>query len=150
MALEKYFKNSYFTIENPLRLLDRWLHLYCHHRTVYIEDKKLRVEWTQRANLALQARTELLIVEMQLYFSCVVKKRVLFHKESELKTVGVCEAMKVAFRPIQAAACNPEEFAKNYPIGRVLNSPAVTKMIPSRLSIDFSQGHWEGEFSYDS
>ena len=150
MALEQYLNKSYFSVENPLRLLDRWLHLYCHHRTVTMAGKLLKVEWTQRAECALQARTEPLIIEMQLYFSCMVKKRVLFHKDSELETVGVNDTMKVAFQSIQAAACDPEEFARSYPIGRVLDSPTATKMIPSSLSIDFRQEQWEGEFSYSS
>ena len=148
MALEQYLQGSYFSIENPLRLLDRWLHSYCHHRTVELGHKNLRVEWTDRADQALQARSEPLIIEMQLYFSCVLKKRVLFHETSEIETKDVNGSMKIAFRPIQSAVCNPEDFAKNYPIGRVLDSPAATKMIPSRLRIDFRQGQWQGEFGY--
>jgi hypothetical protein len=148
MALEQYLQGSYFSVENPLRLLDRWWHRYCHHREVILGGKNLRVEWTERANRVLQARSGPLIIEMQLYFSCVLKKRVLFHESSELKVTNVNDSMKIAFRPIQAAACDPEEFANNYPVGRVLETPAATKMIPSRLCVDFRKGEWEGEFGY--
>ena len=150
MAFEQILRGSYFSIESPLRLLDRWLHSYRHHHSVVLGNKNLRVEWTDRANRTLQTRPEPLIIEMQLYFSCVVKKRVLFHESSGLDVTDVNDSMKIAFRPIQAAACDPEEFARNYPIGRVLDSPAATKMIPSRLSIDFRQGQWQGEFGYQS
>lgn len=148
MALEQILQGSYFSVENPLRVLDRWLHSYRHHRGVVLGNKNLRVEWTDRANRVLRTRSEPLIIEMQLYFSCVLKKRVLFHQTSELETTDVGSSMKIAFRPIQAAACDPEEFAKNYPVGRVLETPAATKMIPSRLRIDFRKGQWEGEFGY--
>jgi len=148
MALEQYLQGSFFSVENPLRLLDRWRHSYCHHRSVILGGKKLRVEWTGRANRVLQVRSEPLIIEMQLYFSCVLKKRVLFHATSELETTDVGSSMKIAFRPIQAAACDPEEFANNYPVGRVLETPAATKMMPSKLRIDFRKGQWEGEIGY--
>lgn len=150
MAFEQILRGSYFSIENPLRLIDRWLNSYGHYRTVVLGKKKLRVEWTDRANRVLQTRSEPLIIEMQLYFSCMLKKRVLFHESSELDVTDINDSMKVAFRPIQAAACDPEEFARNYPIGRVLDSPAAIKMTPSRLSIDFRQGQWQGEFGYQS
>ena len=150
MALGQILQGSYFSIESPLRLLDRWLNAYRHHRSVVLENKCLRVEWTDRANRALQTRFEPLIIEMQLYFSCVVKKRVLFHNSSELDVTDVNNSIKITFRSIQSAACDPEAFAKSYPVGKVLDSPAVTKMIPSRLSIDFHQGQWQGDFNYKS
>jgi len=150
MALEQILRGSYFSIESPLRLLDRWLNAYRHNRSVVLGNKNLRVEWTNRADLVLQARSQPLIIEMQLYFSCVVKKRVLFHNNSNLDVTDVNNSIKIAFQSIQSAACDPEEFAKNYPVGRVLDSPAVTKMTPSRLSIDFHQGQWQGEFGYQA
>lgn len=150
MALEQILQGSYFSVESPLRLLDRWLNAYRHNSSVVLGNKNLRVEWTDRANRVLQTRSEPLIIEMQLYFSCVVKKRVLFHDNSNLDVTDLNNSMKIAFRSIQSAACTPEEFARNYPIGRVLDTPAATKMIPSRLAIDFRQGQWHGEFDYQS
>ena len=150
MALEHYLQGSYFSIESPVRLLDRCLHSYCHYRNVVLGNKNLRVEWTDRADCALKARSEPLTIEMQLYFSCVLKKRVLFHETSEIDTVDVNSFMKIAFRPIQSKACNPEEFAKDYPLGRELVSPAASRMIPSKLSIDFRRGQWQGEFGYNA
>jgi hypothetical protein len=148
MALEQYLKGSYFSIESPVRLVDRWLHSYSHHHGIVLGGKNLHVEWTDRADRALQTRSEPLMIEMQLYFSCVLKKRVLFHENYEMDTVDVGSAMKIAFRPIRAAKCDPDEFARNYPPGRVLDSPAALKMKPSKLSIDFRQRQWEGEFTF--
>ncbi len=148
MAFEQILRGSYFSIQSPAGILDRWLNSYSHSRSVVLGQKNLRVEWTDRAEKALQARSEPLVIEMQLYFSCVLKKRVLFHETSEIETKDVNDSMKIAFRPIQSAVCNPEDFAKNYPLGRVLDAPAATKMIPSRLRIDFRQGQWQGEFGY--
>lgn len=148
MALAQYLHGSYFSIQNPVQLIDRWVHAYCHHRNVELNGKRLRVEWTGRAERALSGRRDPVIVEMQLYFSCVVKKLVLFHEQADLETIAVNKKMRIAFRTIQSAVCDPEEFARNYPVGRVLNSPAAAKMIPSKISIDFRKGHWQGEFGY--
>ncbi len=127
-----------------MQLLDRWFHSYCHHRAIILNGKKLRVQWNRRAERALCNRREPLVIEMQLYFSRVVKKRVLFHDQADFETAGVNDNIQIAFRPIQAAACDPEEFARNYPVGRVLNAPAATRMIPSKISIDFRKGRWQG------
>ena len=150
MAIANYFQGSYFSIESPFRLLDRWLHSYRHHRTVVLGGKSLKVEWTDRAEHALRESSQSIIVEMQLYFSCVLKKRVLFHADSELETIDVGSFIKVVFRPIQSKACDPQEFADNYPLGRVLDSPAASKMIPAKLSIDFHRGQWQGQFGYQA
>ena len=148
MVLTHLFQGSYFSIGNPVQLLDRWFHSYRHHRAIILNGKKLRVQWTGRAERALCNRRQPLVIEMQLYFSCVVKKRVLFHDQTDFETTEVNDNIQIAFRPIQAAACDPEEFARNYPVGRVLNAPAAIRMIPSKISIDFRKGRWQGEFGF--
>jgi hypothetical protein len=84
---------------------------------------------------------------MQLYFSCVVKKRVLFHDASEMDKFEVNNKLNIAFRPVQATACSPEEFANNFPIQEEFHSEAANKMLPSMLRLDFINGHWKGDFS---
>ena len=148
MSLASSFRGSYFSIGNPILLLDRWINCYCHQRRAQVGDKQLLVKWTDRAEEALVKQAEPLIVEMQLYFSCVVKKRVLFHDQVDFKTQRVDDRLQVSFRSIEAARCDPEEFAKNYPVGRVLNSSAAVKMLPSWIGLDYRRGLWEGEFGF--
>jgi hypothetical protein len=148
MALEQYLHGSYFSIENPLRLLDRWLNAYRHQCRVRLGEKELLVKWSARAEAALAHRSEPLIVEMQLYFSCVVKKRVVFHDAANFESLAVNDNLQIVFRPIQSARCDPQEFARNYPIGRVLDSPAAAKMQPAWVALDFRRGQWQGEFGY--
>ena len=47
-------------------------------KIVLINDKPLMVGWTPRAQLELDHRTQPLYVEMELYFSCMVKKYITF------------------------------------------------------------------------
>lgn len=140
--------NSYFAIPNLLLPLERWANRYCYHQFVMLEGRRIEVSWTKRAEKALMQRQQPLLVEMQLYFSCVVKKRVLFHDHADFETITVNDCMRLAYRPLQSAACDPETFARDYPAQKQLASKAAMKMLPSRLDIDFRRGQWLGELNY--
>lgn len=143
--------SSYFTIPNPLLLFDRWLNTYSHQRFVILHGKKIEVNWTHRAEEALKSRSEPLIVEMQLYFSCVVKKRVIFHDRADFKSgVTVNDKLQLCYRAIQSAACDPETFARDYPEQRQLESKAAGNMQPSKLNFDVRNGMWQGETGFGS
>ena len=139
--------NSYFAIKNPFEILDRWLHPFKHSSRIQLRGKDLDVKWTRRADDALKLRSTPLTAEMQLYFSCVVKKRVLFHDETTPNNITINKNLGVSFRPVQSTACSPEEFASNHPIKNEFHSNAANKMRPSLLYLDFINGHWQGEFS---
>lgn len=138
---------SYFSIGQPLQAMGRWLHPYRHKTTVKLRDKLVRVEWTKRAEAALKARTQPLIMEMQLYFSCVVQKRVLFHDYFEHDTVPLNDKIQLAFRPVEASSCDPEEFANNHPVKQEFFSFGARQMLPSLIQIDYKENSWEGMFS---
>lgn len=140
-------QNSYFAIKNPLEILDRWFHPFKHNARIQLRGKNLDIRWTRRAEDAFRLRNTPLTAEMQLYFSCVVKKRVLFHEQSSLEKTSVNNKLDISFRPVQSMACSPEEFARNYPVKGELNSDAAYKMRPSLLSLDFINGQWHGEFA---
>jgi hypothetical protein len=139
---------SYFAIDNPLRLLDRWFNKFRHRETVRINQRDVEVSWTERAERALQDGRQPLIVELQLYFSCVVQKRVLFHEDVDFDTTVVNNRLEIAFRPIASAVCDPREFALSHPAGKDLSQGVAARMIPRVVEIDYRQGNWEGQFSY--
>ena len=120
---------------------------YCHKSRVSLNDRELLVEWTAPAQEALANRSHPLNIEMQLYFSCVVKKRVLFDENVRIDTVAVNDWVNIGFRSVQSAVCSPEDFARDYPQARELHATS-DKMTPSRLSFDFRRGQWVGEFGY--
>lgn len=140
-------RGSYFGIVSPLAIFDRWFHRFSHSSQVRLKNKDLFVQWTDRAQRQLDQISRPLIVEMQLYFSCVVKKRVLFHEQVNFDTATVNDQMKLAFRSIESAVCSPETFASDFPEARELNAVS-DKMMPNRVSIDFKGGVWIGEFGY--
>ncbi|MCK9199885.1 MAG: hypothetical protein M0P59_06265 [Gallionella sp.] len=48
--------------------------------TVQINGRQVSVEWTKSAARELAQRAQPLVVELELYFSCLVKKFVHFHE----------------------------------------------------------------------
>lgn len=140
---------GYFALSpalNPFSRLDAWLNPRRYHAVVTLREQALLISWTERARRAMQANSPPLTVEMQLYFSCVVKKRVLFHLETEFESVVVNERLRVTFRPVQSTSCDPVEFARNYPVEREFNSVAANKMHPKWLQIDYQHGRFVGDF----
>ena len=92
-------------------------------------------------------RDKPLIVEMQIYFSCVVQKRVLFHDQTDDATRDVNQKLKLLLRPVEAESCDPLEFAKHHPVSHEYTSTAAKNFRPSELRIDYKSGNWSGEFS---
>jgi len=141
-------RQSYFALGElaPRRLIERLLNPYRYGGEVTLRDQPLRIEWTGRAERALAQRDRPLHVEMQLYFSCVVKKRVLFHESGGENGVPLEEKLLLAFHPVEAASCDPIEFARHYPQRRDMTSAAAGRMHPSVLRLDYRAGRWQGEF----
>ena len=137
---------SFGSTLNPLYLLDLWLNPYNLSKQIMLRNKPLDIEWTKRAQTQLQIQSQPLIIEMQLYFSCVVKKRVLFSEQAEFATTTVDDNFQVAFHPVESASCDPIEFAKNFPAKREFDSISAKKMHPRLLKIDYKQNNWQGEF----
>lgn len=139
-------QNGYFAIPHPGKILDRCLNPYRHRAAVSLHGHTLNIEWTNRADKVLSARTRPVVAEMQLYFTCVIKKRVLFHEHIDADTQEVNDKLRVAFQVVEAASCDPVEFAKNFSVKRQLHSTSARKFHPQRLLLDFHNGQWLGEF----
>lgn len=132
---------------NPTYWLDSLLNPYKFIAKINFRGHPLEVVWTRRAQDHFSKQQTGLVIEMQLYFSCVVKKRVLFHTDYALEAITVNDDFSIAFNAVEAAACDPEAFVKNYPAKRIMDSDAALKMYPAKLQIDFNHNQWCGEFT---
>jgi len=142
-----HLKHSYFSIPSLFDWLRRQFNPYTHRKDIQLSNNTLTVEWTRRAENALSERAGPLYVDMQLYFSCVVQKRVLFHDSTEHDVITVDNRLSVMFRPVEAQSCDPQSFADNHPVKRELFSRSATRMRPRLLQIDYSDREWSGRFS---
>ena len=139
---------GYFSIKNPLQIVDRWLNPYRQKDSIDIRGKKMAIMYSKRAEKALQQRSHPLIAELQLYFTCVVQKRVNFHEQSNLETISVNPSLKIAYHTVQSNACDPVEFAEKHPVKKELNSKGAKSMRPSLFKIDYKNGEWIGDFTF--
>ena len=138
---------GYFSIKNPLQILDQWLNPYRLRDSINIRGKNMQIMYTQRAEKALLKRNHPLTAELQLYFTCVVQKHVVFPDKTELETHIAKNNLEIAFHTVQSDACDPVEFAAKHPVKKELNSKGAQAMRPSLLKIDNKDGHWIGDFS---
>ena len=121
-----------------------------HTRTVQINGRDLEVVWTSAAQRALTLRTGDLYVELELYFSCLVKKFLHFRDQprGQLQAVRAADRLCVYFRPVTSTACSPDEAEK---LGRQpeteIEMPQATRLAPKKVRIDYRDGAWCGAFS---
>jgi hypothetical protein len=120
-----------------------------HRTSVVINGRNVAVEWTRAAADELARRKTPLFVELELYFSCLVKKFVHFREDSRGKpTVAASDKLHLYFRPVTSTACSFEVAER---LGRQpemeLHNAAVGKIAPRQVSLDFDQGAWRGTFS---
>lgn len=118
--------------------------------TVRIHDKPLQVAWSPAAERELARRASPLLAEMELYFSCLIRKRVRFRDgaNGEDDAVAVNPQLRVAFRPVMTETCS---------VGGTDDAPPLTAFpivnpgafVPHWLRLDYRQGQWVGEFGFD-
>lgn len=116
--------------------------------SVIINGKNVLVEWTPAADRELAQRKTPLYVELELYFSCLVKKFVHFREDSRGKpTAAAHSKLHLYFRPVTSTACSFEVAER---LGRQpeieIDSKAVRQIAPKRVSIDHVDGAWCGSF----
>lgn len=120
-----------------------------HQASIVINGKNVLVEWTADAARELARRQTPLIVELELYFSCLVKKFVHFREDSRGRpTVMATDKLHLYFRPVTSTACSFEVAER---LGRQpemdIDGKAVRQIAPKRVSIDHVKNEWRGSFS---
>lgn len=116
--------------------------------TVEILGKKVQVEWSAAADRQLQTLTEPMPVEMELYFSCLIRKRVLFDAPQRGEAAWIGQGLSLSFRPVMSrggcsmSGTDPEGLLVDLPTGE------PQRFVPRWLKLDYRRGEWRGEFGY--
>ncbi len=118
--------------------------------TVTINGKPVQVEWTAAASRALEAREAPLFVELELYFSCLVKKFVHFRDDARgYATAAAHDKLHLYFRPVTSTACTWEVAEQ---LGRQpemeIDSVALSHVAPAHVRIDHVAGKWVGSYDF--
>jgi hypothetical protein len=113
---------------------------------ITLHDKSLEVRLTSAAQKALAKRTTPLVAEMELLFSCLLRKRVHFG-ESVDEATPVSDRLAVRFKPIMTRRCSVADGGASPPSESFpLENPRP--YVPNWLAIDNRRGVWVGEFGY--
>lgn len=118
------------------------------YSTVEILNKTVRVEWSAAAGSAMARLDIPLKVEMELYFSCLIRKKVRFGSQAHSREFQpVNQHLAVAFRPVMTKACSVDGYDAEAPLSDFeIKNPAA--FVPHWLKIDFRHGEWEGDFGF--
>ena len=117
-------------------------------QTVRINGRPVSIEWSRAAARELAQREQPLVVGLELYFSCLVKKFVHFHEIApQRETVAVNDKLAVFFRPFTSTACS---FKVADRLGRQpeieLDTVHARQIAPKRVALDFVRGAWQGNY----
>lgn len=114
---------------------------------ITLQDRPVRIELTAAAERALAARATPLTAEMELYFSCLIRKQVRFRESPVPDAVRAGVQLYVCFHPVMTERCGvdyegDEPPLTDFPIAR------PEAFVPAWLRIDYHGGRWQGEFGF--
>ena len=114
---------------------------------VELNSKRVSVTVSQSALKRLNETTKPLLIEVALYFSCLIKKVGHFREIDTINDyVRVMDGLYIHFRATMTNKCSIEEFDKD----KTADFPIVDQKpyIPKWVNLDFSDNRWSGDFGY--
>ena len=116
-------------------------------KVVDINGKPVVVSLSGAAERALALQERPLEVEMELYFSCMIRMKVRFRESKDGQGGDFSEMLKIKFRPVTTAVCGVADeelalLATDFP----MKTPDA--FVPRWLEIDYRRGEWSGEFGF--
>ncbi|HEX19305.1 MAG TPA: hypothetical protein ENG78_00540 [Acidiferrobacteraceae bacterium] len=119
--------------------------------TLILAGHPLRINFSDAASKALALLSQSLEIEMELYFSCLIRKRVYFRnniRNEVFSRTMLGEKLSVSFRPVMTEACL---------IGDIEDEPGVEifpllkgdAFVPKWLTVDYRHDQWQGQFGFD-
>ena len=125
----------------------------------YIEmlGKQIAVELSHKARRQLNKLETPLLIEMELYFSCLIRKQVRVYEELSERVTDKLEGqfsaqfadmMHIAFRPVMTKACTVSSCEGDSPPLSDFPIKNPHCYIPKWLKLDYKKGQWCGDFGY--
>lgn len=111
--------------------------------------RAIDVSLTAAAEKALTQRATPLLAEMELYFSCLIRKAVRFHETDSDDSIAINDKLRLRFRPVMTKHCGTDYEGDEPPLTDFPIAEAA-RYVPHWLKIDYKGGQWHGEFGYAS
>lgn len=115
---------------------------------VTLFDKPVEIQVTSAAESQLQNRSDDLLAEAELYFSCLLRKKMRFYENQDAgDSVAVCHGLRVRFRPIMTEVCGNDYEGDEPPVTDFpIKKPE--SYVPHWIRIDFDGSNFTGDFGY--
>ena len=118
-----------------------------------ILNKQIQVEISRNAQQQLDKRTSPLFIEMELYFSCMIRKQVRvresLHDELDKRfSIWVLDNLHISFRPVMTKSCSIASCDNGKPPLSDFPIQKPESYIPKWLKLDYKKNEWCGEFGY--
>jgi len=117
------------------------------YKQIQLLQRAVEVSLTSAAEKALAQRTTPLLAEMELYFSCLIRKAVRFHETDSDDSVAINDKLNLRFRPVMTKHCGTDYEGDEPPLTDFPINQAE-RYVPHWLKIDYKGGQWHGEFGY--
>ena len=115
--------------------------------------REVNVELSSRALRAIEQLEQPVVVEMELFFSCLVRKRVLIKPLAEASVplsemTPIHDRMHLSFRPVVSEQCRIDDLGENAPPLKTMPVKKKGTYVPRWLTLDFQHGQWSGEYGF--
>ena len=127
--------------------------------------KELDIQLSGAAEKQSKTLSSTVVIEIQIYFSCLLGKRLAFYSHESIDNVYpldedafseiladsqiVTENIKLRFNTVMTKACSVSEQAGPPPVTdfKIANQKPY---VPSWLTIDYNNGIWSGKYGWDT
>lgn len=117
------------------------------NREIDFHNRKIVLSLSNAAEKALAKRSSPLLAEMELYFSCLIRKAVRFHDVNTAEGTLVDNKLALRFHPVMTQHCGLDYEGDEPPLTDFPITNAE-RYIPHWLKLDYRHGEWRGEFGY--
>lgn len=121
-------------------------------KQVIIQGKSVQVDVTESAIRALAASSTAILMELELYFSCLVRKQVRFSELSETQKKShqytcILPGLYACFRAVTTQACKIADVRGKPPVETIpVKKPG--QYVPDWAKIDHRAKRWLGEYGF--
>ena len=126
-------------------------------QNVEMMGKQIQVEISNNAKRQLDNRITPLFIEMELYFSCLLRKQVRVNGNVDNDQhealdknffVQLSKNLHISFRPVMTKSCSVSSCEGEKPPLSDFPIKKPQSYVPKWLKIDFKKGEWCGHFGY--
>jgi len=135
------------------------------NKTLAFHSKDIDIQLSAAAEKQSGTLSSTLVIEIQIYFSCLLGKRLAFYSHDSIDNAYpldkdtfsevlagsqiLTENIKLRFNTVMTKACSVSEQAGPPPVTdfKVANQKPY---VPSWLTIDYKNGIWSGKYGWDT